>query len=141
LIAGEPDGPIADELGGIADRANIKGFAFEYMTSGRAIVLGDIGPWACAGCDRWPRLHASEQKWGLDREARTPDGQGCEGGAARVDRQGIADVRSSSGQRSSSTVPSSRRRRPDPRDCGGTDRALPHVEPEREQTDPSVSTE
>ena len=33
----------------MADRANIKGFAFEYMTNGRAVVLGDPGPWACAG--------------------------------------------------------------------------------------------
>jgi len=30
-------------------RANLKGYAFEYMTSGRALVLGDPGPWMCAG--------------------------------------------------------------------------------------------
>ncbi len=29
--------------------ANIKGFAFEYMTNGRAVVLGDPGPWICSG--------------------------------------------------------------------------------------------
>ena len=27
----------------------MKGFAFEYMTSGRAVVLGDPGPWMCSG--------------------------------------------------------------------------------------------
>src|SRR5213078_3990363 len=39
VVGGEPDGPIRDELGGLADRANIKGFAFEYMTSGRAELV------------------------------------------------------------------------------------------------------
>jgi len=29
--------------------ANIKGFGFEYMTNGRAVVLGDPGPWLCSG--------------------------------------------------------------------------------------------
>src|SRR6185312_15196011 len=49
VLAGEPEGAIDDSRGCIVDRANAKGFAFEYMTSGRAIVLGDLGPWACAG--------------------------------------------------------------------------------------------
>ncbi|WP_170006523.1 glutamate synthase-related protein [Bacillus fonticola] len=37
------------ELGNVGSRANVKGFAFEYMTNGRGLVLGDPGPWACAG--------------------------------------------------------------------------------------------
>lgn len=37
------------EFGRIGVHANIKGFAFEYMTNGRALVLGDPGPWICAG--------------------------------------------------------------------------------------------
>jgi glutamate synthase (NADPH/NADH) large chain len=41
--------PIRDEEGNIAIRAHLKGFAFEYMTGGRAVVLGDPGPWMCAG--------------------------------------------------------------------------------------------
>ena len=35
-------------LGNIASRAHLKGFAFEYMTGGRAVVLGDPGPWICS---------------------------------------------------------------------------------------------
>ena len=27
----------------------IKGYAFEYMTAGRVVVLGDPGPWICCG--------------------------------------------------------------------------------------------
>ncbi len=93
VIAGEPDGPIDDDLGGIADRANIKGFAFEYMTSGRAIVLGDIGPWACAGQTGgrvYMRLNA---EWGLDREAlERRMGKGAKVALRELDGQGVADV-------------------------------------------------
>ncbi len=43
--------PIDDSQGliNIAAKAQLKGFAFEYMTAGRAVVLGDPGPWICAG--------------------------------------------------------------------------------------------
>jgi glutamate synthase (NADPH/NADH) large chain len=40
---------VRDEEGNIACRAHLKGFAFEYMTGGRVVVLGDPGPWICAG--------------------------------------------------------------------------------------------
>jgi glutamate synthase (NADPH/NADH) large chain len=40
---------VDDQGGGLAARANLKGFAFEYMTAGRVLVLGDPGPWICAG--------------------------------------------------------------------------------------------
>jgi glutamate synthase (NADPH/NADH) large chain len=49
VFGGEITTPLQDELGGLAARANLKGFAFEYMTNGRAVVLGDPGPWICAG--------------------------------------------------------------------------------------------
>jgi glutamate synthase (NADPH/NADH) large chain len=49
IVGGEITRPVDDSLGSLGARANIKGFAFEYMTSGRALVLGDPGPWMCAG--------------------------------------------------------------------------------------------
>jgi glutamate synthase (NADPH) large chain len=49
VIGGELQGRIHDELAFLGARANIKGFAFEYMTAGRAVVLGDPGPWMCSG--------------------------------------------------------------------------------------------
>jgi len=49
VFGGEIREPLEDHLGGIGARANLKGYAFEYMTSGRALVLGDPGPWICAG--------------------------------------------------------------------------------------------
>ncbi len=49
IIGGEVETPIDDSKGYLASRANVKGFAFEYMTGGRALVMGDPGPWICSG--------------------------------------------------------------------------------------------
>lgn len=49
IIGGEITEPVRDEDGFIATRANIKGYAFEYMTAGRVLVMGDPGPWICSG--------------------------------------------------------------------------------------------
>ncbi|MCB9452081.1 MAG: alpha-hydroxy-acid oxidizing protein [Anaerolineaceae bacterium] len=49
IFGGEVREPLRDELGGLAARANLKGYACEYMTSGRVLILGDPGPWMCAG--------------------------------------------------------------------------------------------
>jgi glutamate synthase (NADPH/NADH) large chain len=39
-----------DDSGGVSGvRANLKGFACEYMTSGRVLIMGDPGPYAFAG--------------------------------------------------------------------------------------------
>ncbi|WHY80078.1 glutamate synthase-related protein [Neobacillus sp. WH10] len=50
IIGGAMKKPLPEkEAGNIGANANIKGFAFEYMTNGRGLVLGDPGPWICAG--------------------------------------------------------------------------------------------
>jgi glutamate synthase (NADPH/NADH) large chain len=49
IFGGRLRAPLRDELGNIAACANLKGFAFEYQTSGRGLVLGDPGPWLCSG--------------------------------------------------------------------------------------------
>ncbi|HEY8740267.1 MAG TPA: glutamate synthase-related protein, partial [Candidatus Dormibacteraeota bacterium] len=49
VLGGRLRGPVDDENGNMAGRANLKGFAFEYMTLGRAVVMGDPGPWMCSG--------------------------------------------------------------------------------------------
>jgi glutamate synthase (NADPH/NADH) large chain len=69
VIGGEIAEPIDDSRGGIATRANIKGFAFEYMTNGRAIVLGDPGPWLCAGMTGGVVYQRLVPEMGLDRAA------------------------------------------------------------------------
>jgi len=49
VLGGHIHQPIDDQAGNIAGRANLKGFTFEYMTDGTAVVLGDPGPWLCSG--------------------------------------------------------------------------------------------
>src|SRR2546423_2830561 len=92
VIAGEPEGPLADALGGIADRANIKGFAFEYMTSGRAVVLGDIGPWACAGMTGG-RVYVRHNAFGIDRAAiERRLGKGAKVEPKDLDAEALIDI-------------------------------------------------
>ena len=71
IIAGRLREPLRDDLGCIASRANIKGFAFEYMTSGRGLVLGDPGPWLCSGMTGGVVYLKLEEAMGLDEEALT----------------------------------------------------------------------
>ncbi len=49
IIGGEITKPLNDSLGFIGARSNVKGFLCEYMTAGRVLVMGDPGPWMCAG--------------------------------------------------------------------------------------------
>ena len=69
IVGGEIKEPIDDSLGGLGARANIKGFAFEYMTSGRALVLGDPGPWMCAGMTGGTVYVRLNPEMNFDREA------------------------------------------------------------------------
>ncbi len=49
IIGGEIARPLDDSQGCLGARANVKGFLCEYMTAGRVLVMGDPGPWMCAG--------------------------------------------------------------------------------------------
>ena len=69
IIGGEVTTPLQDHLGGIGARANIKGFAFEYMTNGRAVVLGDPGPWICSGMTGGVVYQRLVPELGLDQAA------------------------------------------------------------------------
>ncbi|GFZ95723.1 glutamate synthase [Paenibacillus marchantiophytorum] len=69
VFGGEITTPLQDELGGLAARANLKGFAFEYMTNGRAVVMGDPGPWICAGMTGGVIYQRLVPEMGLDQAA------------------------------------------------------------------------
>jgi glutamate synthase (NADPH) large chain len=69
IIGGRLRGAVRDELGNIAARANLKGFAFEYMTSGRGLVLGDPGPWLCSGMTGGVVYLLLDDELGLTAEA------------------------------------------------------------------------
>jgi glutamate synthase (NADPH/NADH) large chain len=93
VLGGEPAEPLDDSRGGIADRANAKGFAFEYMTSGRAVVLGDIGPWACAGMTGGRVYVRVNPDWNLDRAAiERRLGEGAKVDLSELDAEGMLDV-------------------------------------------------
>jgi len=69
VLGGEPSCPLNDRLGTLASRANCKGFAFEYMTGGRVVVLGDPGPWLCSGMTGGVVYVRQNPDWGLDEAA------------------------------------------------------------------------
>ncbi|ADI00220.1 Glutamate synthase (ferredoxin) [[Bacillus] selenitireducens MLS10] len=48
--------------------ANMKGFAFEYMTNGRGLVMGDPGPWMAAGMTGGVVYLRHDPSVGLDEE-------------------------------------------------------------------------
>jgi glutamate synthase (NADPH/NADH) large chain len=92
ILAGEPEQAIDDSRGCIVDRANAKGFAFEYMTSGRAIVLGDIGPWACAGMTGG-RVYVRHNAFGIDRAAiERRLGEGAKVELKDLDTEALIDI-------------------------------------------------
>ncbi len=69
IFGGEITAPLQDHLGAIGERANIKGFAFEYMTGGRAVVMGDPGPWLCSGMTGGVIYQRLVPEFGLDLDA------------------------------------------------------------------------
>ncbi|ADV67604.1 glutamate synthase-related protein [Deinococcus maricopensis] len=69
VLGGELRTPVDDTLGGLATRANAKGYAFEYMTAGRAVVVGDPGPWICSGMSGGVVYLRHEPEHGLDDAA------------------------------------------------------------------------
>jgi glutamate synthase (NADPH/NADH) large chain len=93
VLAGEPQEPVDDSKGCVVDRANAKGFAFEYMTSGRAVVLGDIGPWACAGMTGGRVYVRIDGDLNLDREGiQSRLGEGAKVALEDLDAEGQLDI-------------------------------------------------
>ncbi len=144
VIAGEPPAPLDDSLGCLANRANIKGFAFEYMTDGRAVVLGDPGPWFCAGQTGGRVYLRVNSDWRLDREAlERRRGKGAKVSLEGLDAQGVLDVEELLGWYADelrATGQDGEAHRIGALAADATAHFLMAV-PEPEQTDPSVSTE
>jgi len=79
VLGGRLMRPLEDWRGNLAGRANLKGFAFEYMTAGRVVVLGDPGPWLCSGMTGGTVYCRLDPEMGLDRDAlrrRVAEGAG-----------------------------------------------------------------
>jgi glutamate synthase (NADPH) large chain len=69
VLGGRIRTPLDDSLGNLAGRANLKGFACEYMTAGRVVVLGDPGPWLCSGMTGGVVYCHLDLEMGFDRDA------------------------------------------------------------------------
>lgn len=93
IFGGEVETPLQDELGCIGARANLKGYACEYMTAGRVLVLGDPGPWICAGMTGGVLYQRIQPEMNLTVEAiRRRIAQGAVVDIFQLNEQGIADV-------------------------------------------------
>ncbi len=69
VFGGEVRRPIDDSQGVSGTHANLKGFACEYMTSGRVLIMGDPGPYAFAGMTGGTVYQHLVPEFGLDMEA------------------------------------------------------------------------
>ena len=115
------------------------------MTDGRAVVLGDPGPWFCAGQTGGRVYLRVNDEWNLDREAlERRKGKGAKIEIARPRRRGRA-------RRAGAARPlrdELRGHRPGRGGRAGRRRWPPTPQanflmsmPEQQQTDPSISTE
>ncbi|PYZ92461.1 glutamate synthase [Salipaludibacillus keqinensis] len=82
-----------DRLYNAGVHANIKGFAFEYMTNGRGLVMGDPGPWMCAGMTGGVIYLRYDEIMGLDDQAlRNRIAKGAKVAIEPLSDEGISDV-------------------------------------------------
>lgn len=144
IIAGEPTEPIRDDLGMIANRANIKGFAFEYMTAGRAVVLGDPGPWICSGMTGGRVYLRLIPEMGLNEAALMRRiAKGAKVNLEPLDDQGVKDLHELLGLYLRELLAAGQVREAEKIEklCSQPDRHFLMVIPKRVQSDPSISTE
>ena len=128
----------------MAVNANIKGFAFEYMTNGRGLVLGDPGPWICAGMTGGVIYLRHQPQAGLTKEAiQRRIAKGAKVNIESLNEQGLNDIQDLLGKYVSLL-----------KEQGQIDEAdsleqllqepsehFVQIVPVKEQADPSVSTE
>lgn len=94
IIGGAMKKPLPEkEAGNIGANANIKGFAFEYMTNGRGLVLGDPGPWICAGMTGGVVYVRQQPEMGLTKDAITRRvAKGAKVSVVELNEKGIQDI-------------------------------------------------
>lgn len=145
IVGGQVTKPIPEqEYGNIGINANIKGFAFEYMTNGRGLVLGDPGPWICAGMTGGVVYLRHQPEMGLTKNAlERRIAKGANVKLEHLDENGIRDVQellgyylealTNSGQMEEAQSIQVLLEKPEEH--------FYQIIPRKEQADPSVSTE
>ncbi|CDN33919.1 glutamate synthase-related protein [Bacillus thuringiensis] len=94
IIGGRITKPLREkEQGNIGAYSNIKGFAFEYMTNGRVLVLGDPGPWICAGMTGGVVYLRHDSNLGLTEQAlKRRIAKGANVTLQSISKNGLKDV-------------------------------------------------
>jgi glutamate synthase (NADPH/NADH) large chain len=69
IFGGEITHPVDDESLASSTHANLKGFACEYMTAGRVLILGDPGPYAFSGMTGGQVFQMLTPEMGFDQAA------------------------------------------------------------------------
>lgn len=93
IFGGELTRPVDDSSGISGTHANLKGFACEYMTSGRVMILGDPGPYAFAGMTGGVVYQQIVPELGLNDDAiRRRIGRGASVNLESLSPDDIADV-------------------------------------------------
>ncbi|OEH91403.1 glutamate synthase-related protein [Bacillus solimangrovi] len=145
LIGGRITKPIPkQEHGNIGINANIKGFAFEYMTNGRGLVLGDPGPWICAGMTGGVIYVRHQPEMGLTKEAlQRRIAKGAKVAIQPLGNKGRTDV-----TEMLDNYVASLRKYNQVGEADTVEKLLENLEdnflqiiPEKEQADPSIATE
>lgn len=94
VLGGQPAAPLDDSRGTLGARSNCKGFAFEYMTGGRVVVLGDPGPWICSGMTGGVVYVRQNAEWNLTPAAvRRRLSKAAKVTLAPLDQPDVANVR------------------------------------------------
>jgi glutamate synthase (NADPH/NADH) large chain len=144
VIGGELTEPIDDSLGYVGTRANLKGFAFEYMTNGRAVVLGDPGPWICSGMTGGVVYLRLQPEMGLDLAAlQRRIAKGAKVGMSRLNDRDKDNVRELLGAYHAELVATEQFEEADHLLAlqAAPDHHFIKVQPINQQVDPSISTE
>ncbi|CAM3858865.1 glutamate synthase-related protein [Mesobacillus zeae] len=135
--------PVKEE-GNIGSRSNIKGFAFEYMTNGRGLVLGDPGPWICAGMTGGVVYLRLQPEMGLTEDAiKRRIAKGANVALETLSKKGNKDISEMLGKYVSMLKDSGQEEEASSLElllANPKDHFL-QVVPVKEQADPSVSTE
>ncbi len=144
VIGGELTEPVDDGLGYVGARSNLKGFAFEYMTNGRAVVLGDPGPWICSGMTGGTVFLRLQPELGLDLAAlQRRLAKGAKVGMSRLNEADKASVRELLGYYHSELLDSGQVEEADAlvKLQSSPEAHFIKVQPINQQVDPSISTE
>jgi glutamate synthase (NADPH/NADH) large chain len=114
------------------------------MTAGRAVVLGDPGPWFCAGQTGGRVYLRVNPDWGLDRAALVRRrGKGAKVALRELDAEGVLDVQELVAAYAAELRATAQEEEAERVLALTADPAAHFLMsvPEAEQTDPSISTE